>query len=328
LVALYLTSSAGGTGKTSVAAGLARRLTAQGKKVGFLKPVVAGQSARAGNDAAVMQRFLGLPEPVDVLAPAFADEGALRAGIKAAMGLVSPGRDVVIVEGPAARGQLALEVASVLGATVLGVETYVEDPASLVAYYRGMGNRLAGVIMNKVPGKRKTQVEATFAARPGGIKLVGTILEERTAAGMSVAELAEDINGSVVSGAGRPAVIENIMLAAMNPDHGHEYYGWRAKKAVIVRSDRPDMQLAALETPTVCLVVSGGKAPISMVLMRAEANSVPVITTRDGVPAVVAGIEAGLRAARLNDVRAAAVADLVNKSLDGSALFRDMGVSV
>ena len=329
MVTLYLTSSAGGTGKTSVAAGLARRLLSQNRKVGYLKPVVAALMSPVDTDAAVMQRFLGLSESLDVLAPAFADENALRNGIKAAVNAVSSGRDAVIVEGPSARGQLALDMATALGATVLGVESFAVDSAGLASYYKALGNRLAGVVVNKVPQKRVAQVQSGFAARSGVSSSLGTVPEVRAAAGLSVGELAGDVGGRIVSGAGgSDVIVENIMLAAMNPDHGPEYYALKEKKAVIVRSDRPDMQLAALETPTACLVLAGAQPPIQIVLRRAEANRVAVISTKNDTAAVIAGIEAGLRDIRVNDARAAAVAAEIDRSLDFGALFRNLGLSV
>jgi BioD-like phosphotransacetylase family protein len=329
LVAVYVTSSAGGTGKTSIVAGIARRLVTMGIKVGYLNPSVTAARVGADTGAAVLQHFLGLPENPDELAPAFADENALRSGIKDAVSRVSSGKDVVIVEGPAGGVRLAAEVASILGATVLGVESFAADPAALVAHYQGMGSHLAGVVVNKVPRKRVAQVQAAFASRLGGVKLAGVVPEERSAAALSVAELAADVRGTIVSGVdGATVTIESIMLAAMNPDHGPEYYALREKKAVIVRSERPDMQLAALETPTACLVLAGPKPPIQMVLRRAEASHVPIISTKDGVAAAVAGIEAGLREARLTDGRVAAVAAVVDRSLDFGTLFRDLGLTV
>jgi hypothetical protein len=329
LVTLYLTSSAGGTGKTSVAVGLARRLISQNKKVGYLKPTVGVAGTRRDADGAVMQRFLGLREDPGVLAPTFADENALRSGIKAAVTAASSGKDVVIVEGPAARGRLAVDLATVLGATVVGVESFVDNPARLTEYYQAMGSYLAGVIVNKVPLKRVAQVRVDLAARPGGVKLIGMVPEERAAAGLNVAELAEDVRGSIVSGADNSAVmIENIMLAAMNADHGPEYYSLKEKKAVIVRSERPDMQLAALETPTACLVLAGPKPPIQIVLRRAQANHVPIVFTKDDVAAAVAGLEAGMSEARLNDTSAAVMAAVVDRSLDSGSILRDLGMTV
>ncbi len=55
------------------------------------------------------------------------------------------------------------------------------------------------------------------------------------------------------------------------------------------------MQMAALETPTGCLVLSGsGQPPVDTVYQKAVARGVPVITTEWNTADIIAGIEAAL----------------------------------
>ncbi|MBM2825362.1 MAG: hypothetical protein HW402_1026, partial [Dehalococcoidales bacterium] len=52
MVALYLTSWEAGNGKTTIGAGLGKHWLNEGKKVGFLKPVIAeGQNLPVDEDA-------------------------------------------------------------------------------------------------------------------------------------------------------------------------------------------------------------------------------------------------------------------------------------
>ena len=322
MVVLYLTSSTNGAGKTGVAAGIGRRLLSESKKVGYLKPVLTADKSKVNDDSAVMQRFFRLQESHETLSPAFADDKSLTSGLKAALDRVSAGKDVVIVEGTSGKGQAALDAAASLGARIVGVEAFARDFQPSASYYKGMGRNLAGVVLNKVPATRLAVAQVDFTKQLGGIRLLAAVPEERSVTAMSVAELAQDVKGSIVSGVDKSStVVQNIMLAAMNPDHGPEYYSIKENKAVIVRSDRPDMQLAALETPTTCLVLAGQQPPIQMVLRRAEAQSVPIVSTKEDVKSVVASIEAALREARLNDRKIAAVAELVEKSIDFAAIL-------
>ena len=118
------------------------------------------------------------------------------------------------------------------------------------------------------------------------------------------------------------------MLGAMTVDHGPEYYGRKANKAVIVRSERPDMQLAALETPTRCLVISGDTAPISSVRYNAEHKRVPIILTRDDVLATVTSIENALGKARFNQERKLArLTEIMNQHFDFPAVYKGLGLA-
>ena len=73
MATLYVTSSQKITGKTLVSAGLGKHLQNDGKKVGFLKPIVAddkGQaSPEAKNDATFMKKILALAESIDETSP-------------------------------------------------------------------------------------------------------------------------------------------------------------------------------------------------------------------------------------------------------------------
>jgi len=113
------------------------------------------------------------------------------------------------------------------------------------------------------------------------------------------------------------------MLGAMIVDSGLEYFGRKTNKAAIVRQDRPDMQLAALETPTRCLVLTGSQQPpVYNVRQRAESRGIPIITTAAATGDIVAGIEDSLAKARLNQAKKLdRLAELVKQNLDMKAVI-------
>jgi uncharacterized protein len=325
LRALYVTSSAAGTGKTCIAAGIANLLLTRNRKAGYLRPGVAAQKPSALGDAAMVKRFLGLAEETESLAPVFPDETGLSDGIRLALAGVPADKDTVIIEGPSGLGRLASEVALSTGAGIIGVEAFGKGLAAHVPYYAGTGKALVGIILNRVPASRMARVGADFGNAFPGTKLLGAVGEIRPVMSLSTAELAEEVGGRILNSTERSSdLFENIMLGAMSPDHGPDYYGLKPRKAVIVRGDRPDMQLAALETPTTCLVLAGGKAPVSMVLQRAEAKKVPIIVSSQDVKTIVAAVEAAVRRGRLTEARMAAVARLVADALDSESLFRTL----
>jgi BioD-like phosphotransacetylase family protein len=112
------------------------------------------------------------------------------------------------------------------------------------------------------------------------------------------------------------------MLGAMVVDSGLDYFWRKSNKAAIIRQDRPDMQLAALETPTRCLVLSGnGEAPIYNVLQKAEIRGIPIISTQTETDDIVAIIEDALSKAKLDqENKLPILAEMVKQNLDIKAL--------
>jgi BioD-like phosphotransacetylase family protein len=84
----------------------------------------------------------------------------------------------------------------------------------------------------------------------------------------------------------------------MTPDSGEEYFRRKTAKAVVVRGERPDMQLAALSTPTKCLILAGGVAPIPQVLGWAEDKGVPVLLAKQDTLSAVGEVEKAFALAR------------------------------
>jgi BioD-like phosphotransacetylase family protein len=304
LAALYITSPQAGAGKTMVCAGLGRHLKSQGKKVGFFKPMVAAIKSKEApdSDAAFIKSILGLKEPIEDLCPVIGGEKDIAQKIKQAYGKVAEDKDVVIIEGiwrqrPGAKSaESSYEIAKALEARVIVVEGYSPDllgtkPADK---YRGFGGDLLGVVVNKVPTSRMEAVKGL-----GGV--TGVIPEDRTLLSLSVAELAGLIAGKIVNEAGSSAgLVENYMLGALGVDSGLDYFGRKVNKAVVVKGERPDMQLAALQTPTKCLVISGDGELIYEVLKSAEEKSVPIIVTDENTTSVMDSIERALGMTKFN----------------------------
>ncbi len=122
---------------------------------------------------------------------------------------------------------------------------------------------------------------------------------------ITVGELAESIGGKIINHPEKSGeLVENYMLGAMVVDSGLDYFNRKRNKAAIIRQERLDMQLAALETPTTCLVLSGGdKAPAYRVLQRAESRGIPIITTKASVSDIVTYIDNKLVKTRANRKR-------------------------
>jgi len=313
---LYVVSAGEAAGKTAICAGLGNYLQGEGKKVGYLKPLDAGTCI---GDVAFMKQVLDLPEAADSLCPPVDDVSK----IKEVCDRVAQGKDTVIVEGRLREN--ASKIAGSLNARVIGVETSSGQASGVIESYKGFGQNLLGVILNKVPESQLKSVQETFAAEFGkaGINVLGVIPENRVLFAISVGELADNIQGKILNSAEKAdELIENFMLGAMVVDSGLDYFGRKGNKAAVIRQNRPDMQLAALETSTRCLVLTGSnEPPIYNVLQKAESRGIPIVATATETSDIVAGIEDALSKARFNqEQKLKKLTDIMKRNLDLKAI--------
>jgi len=339
LVALYIVSAEEGAGKTTIAAGVSRHLLNDGKKVGFLKPIIADKKpVGSGSDAAFMKQVLALPEPVDSLCPLLGGEGTLADKARKAYIEVSQNKDVLIVEGscgPSPDDNLSrtsYQMAEALKAKVVVVESYSGQSSvtKFVNSYKGFGENLLGIVLNKVPKTQLKRVceELTSMFSEAELRILGVIPEDRALFTLTVGELADSIQGKILNDAEKSAeLVENLMVGAMVVDSGLEYFGRKANKAAVVRDDRPDMQMAALETSTRCLVISGDTAPVDYVRYKAEGKGVPVIVTKNDTDTIVKNIEVALAGVRLNqEKKLSKLAEIIEPNLNFPAIYEGLGI--
>lgn len=288
-------------GKSALCAALGRRLMGDGLRVGFFKPLSGTVPPPAGEgdqDAAFLKQVLGLEEPLEVLAPlsltpsrleeALADGGrSARQLVDTAFRRAASGKDLVLVEGGgqihsgAALGLSSPEVAERLDARVLLVARYAELGALDAPLFgaRLFGTRLVGCLINAVPEARLETVEgwAPFLEERGA-PLLAALPRDRTLESVSVRELAQALAARFLWGEERGELLaESLMVGAMGAEQALPHLRRRAHKAVITGGDRSDIQLAALETATSCLILTGNIQPNPIVLGRAQERGVPVL---------------------------------------------------
>jgi BioD-like phosphotransacetylase family protein len=332
LVALYITSPSAGAGKTALCAGLGRHLLGDGKKVGFFKPLVAEIKSpqAADSDTQFMKQVLSLKEPIGSLCPVIGGKGRLASKIKQAYAKVAKGKDIVIVEGvwrqrPGGKpAEASREVVAALDARVIIIEPYSEKLSAAMPDYQDFGEHLLGLVVNKTP---RSQLSSKF--EQGEVDILGVLPEDRTLLSVTVGELAEHIGGEILNNADRASEpVEGFMLGAMTLDSGLDYFGRKNGKAVVVRGERPDMQLAALETSTRCLVLSGGVSPSHIVLRKAEGKEVPIILVKGDTASTVNGIELALGKGKFNqEKKLPRLAEIMEGHFNFKALYKGLGLA-
>ena len=340
MVALFIVSAPVASGKTVLAAGLGRQLMGDGKKVGYLKPLVSEKpSAISLGDAGFVKQALNLPEDIAILSPSLGDGKALADRAREAYIEVSQNKDVVVIEGYCGKtsnddnSQAAYEMATALKARVIVVENYAggKSVPQYMDSYLGFGESLLGFILNRVPKRelKRTCEELTSRIKESGMRVLGVVPEDRALLTFTVGELAEQVQGELLNNGEKAAdLVENIMAGAMYVDSGLDYFGRKTNKAVVVRNDRPDMQMAALETATRCLVISGGGEPIDYVRFKAEEKNIPVIMTPNDTDTVIKHIEDLLDSTRFHqEKKLNRLAEILQQNLDFKAIYEGLGLA-
>ena len=278
---LFVASDQPGAGKTALCAALASSLTNQGKSVTVFKPFASGDSDMDGDS---YHRLLD--QPVDgwpQKTPASGLDEQSIDSVSQVLASLSEGKDVTIVEGTNA---LSLEdTASLVGglnASVVLVAAYRRDltASDLSSWKNALGDALTGVVVNGLTRHLGTEADEnllpTFEAE--GMKCLGIIPESRRLLGVTVAQIAEHLSGRFITDEpDTDRLIEWFQVGALGLDPGELQFGLYPDNAVIVRGDRPDLQMSALNVPVTCMVLTSGVEPIEYVKYEAGEEGVPMM---------------------------------------------------
>jgi BioD-like phosphotransacetylase family protein len=175
-----------------------------------------------------------------------------------------------------------------------------------LAAREALGDRLIGAIFTAVdePEAGAAAEIVAPALERRGLPVLGLMPAERALLAISVGELVRGLSGRLIVGVeAGDNLIEHLVIGAMNAEAALTYFRQRANKAVVTGGDRTDLQLAALETPTTCLVLTGNLYPSPQVVERARAQRVPIVLVEQDTLGAVREIERLFTAARFRQPR-------------------------
>ncbi|MBM4433150.1 MAG: phosphotransacetylase family protein [Chloroflexi bacterium] len=228
-------------------------------------------------------------------------------------------------------GEDSRKVAEALGAKVLIVEAYPKQISKAIDSYKIWGALLLGLVWNKVPKGQLEQVQKELSKQlsGAGINFLGVLPDDRILFTLTVGELAEQLKGKIINSSEKSNdVVENIMLGSMYVDSGLEYFGRKNNKAVIVKGERPDMQMAALETSTNCLVLTDNKKPIPAVLHKAEEKKVSLIQVKENLTATVTAVEGAPGKSRFNgEAKLSRLTEIMTQHFNFAAVYQGLGLA-
>jgi len=355
MVSLYVGSTSGYSGKTLIAMGLGHKFIRDGLKIGYIKPVgilpVKVNNLLTDNDAWRVYRALDLKDPLSEICPVVLTQElevkSYRKEIKGLMAKVvksyeqiSRNKDVVIIGGYGSiytGSFLGLQGLEVIGKLKAKVVLVVKYEGEYIADYvlqakKDLKDRFLGVILNKVsPDLSQSAHEYTvpFLQRKA-IDILGIIPHDPVVGSITVEELSEMLGGKVLCCHDRLSnLVEHFLIGAMQVDKAIEYFKKIRNNAVIVGGDRADIQLSAIESGSVCLVLTGDLYPSEIILSVAEQKNIPMLVVREDTYSVAKKLEKLSVRIRLRDKgKVEQGMRIVTEHVDFPLLYRKMGVSL
>ncbi|PKO20690.1 MAG: hypothetical protein CVU38_18755 [Chloroflexi bacterium HGW-Chloroflexi-1] len=354
MATLYITSAETFSGKSALCVGLGVRFRKDGLKAGYMKPVNINCLLREGvpydDDVAFAKKVFDMPEPLDMLCPAALTPARYEQQLRGpeidyeprlieAFNSVSAERDVMVLEG----GRSLREGYMVNLSPKRVVELLKARPLLVAKYDDGLmvdrvltgkwyfGDVLMGVVINEVPRTRMDHVHDVVKAflTRRGIKVLGVLPKDQLLTAPSVAELAEGLQAEILTGADRTEdLVEHLLVGAMSVESALTYFRRKPNKAVITGGDRADIQLAALETSTRCLILTGNLYPSPAVLNRAEELNVPVLLSNLDTLSAVDIIEGYFGRSRFQQpAKIDRFTSLLEEHFDFATLYKELGLS-
>lgn len=351
MIPIFIASSRSYTGKTFLALGLALKLIEQGYKVGYLKPL-SKAPVKVGADifaaeAIFIKEALSLQDPLNIISPFVLSfetqkslyEGKITDAKKQILAALEAQRDknFVIIGGAgdlfegASININALTLIKEMNARVLMVEAWKADLSTdnLLGCCSLIGESFLGGVINKIPTSSLNYVTETV--RPflesKGVRIFGAFQKDRLLEAITVRQLTETLNGKVLCCEDRlEEFVENFSIGAMDVDSALTYFRKTPNKAVITGAHRSDIQLAAMETSTKCIIITGGLYTNEVVLGKAQSKGIPIISVSDDTFTVVDRIESIVGKTRIVDKRKLNRAkEIIDANLDMARLLKLLG---
>ncbi len=352
---LYVTSTQDFSGKSAVCLTFLHRFQKDGYTVGYLKPFSSAarvlSSSSVDEDARLIKETFNLAEPLEILAPVIlttqqaqrileGDSLDYQKIVKQAAEKVGESKDVVVMEGSAnfREGRIVKlspsEAAVLLDAkvvTVIGYKDVLQVIDDILTASMRLDKNLVGVIVNNVPVSQLDYVKHKVKPyiQKQGINLMAVLPYEKTLYSITVGEIAEALEAEVICASGcENELVENLLIGAMNVETALNYFRRAINKAVIVGGDRPDMQLAAMETSTKVLILTGNVPLNPMIQARAEERGVAIILSTYDTLTTVEKVEKFFGKSRIHQAeKVLRFEELLSQNLDFPALYKAIGLS-
>lgn len=350
---LLIGSTEAYSGKSATLLGIAHQLQQKGMDIAYGKPLGTcwdgNQASEVDEDVDFVAKTLKLPD--NRLQPTilFLDEVTIQKRVSGedrinygqalTQYLQMQEPELVLLEGPANLEEgtlfdLSLQnIAELVDARVLLVARFhsLLIVGALISAKQRLGDRLLGVVINDIPEDRleevKTSVQPYLEER--GIPILGLLPRNALLRSVSVAELVHQLRAEVLCRRDRlDLMVESLTIGAMNVNSALKYFRKRRNMAVVTGGDRTDIQLAALETSTQCLILTGQVPPSAAILSRAEDLEIPILSVDLDTLTTVEIVDRAFGQVRVNEpIKVQCMFQLMDDHFNTDRLLTDLGLN-
>ncbi|MFC2149099.1 DRTGG domain-containing protein [Candidatus Auribacterota bacterium] len=302
---LFIGSIVEYSGKNLLSLGVGKHYIEKNLNVGYFKPLGISPVEKGDDvvdaDAMFFQNEMALKDKLSDICPVMltseyvndiysGTKVNVEGKIQSAYKRVSENKDLMIVSG---FGNIScgclidasqVDTMRKFDCKVIIIDRYAYNEREMVDGFIWMketlGDKLLGVVFNKIPQSKKeffTSKVVPFL-RKKGIDTVGILPDDPVLHSLPVRDIVEFLHGRLVCCEEQiDNLCERICVGAMNVTSALKYFKNIHNKVVITGGDRGDIQLAALETSTRCLILTGDLQPHNNIIMTAMAKKVPIV---------------------------------------------------
>ena len=250
-------------GKTSVASALSNYLNSNNVKSVIL-------NTQSGNKKSNFSEELGL----EIINSSFTEDGDVG---KLSEEIINNAKgNILISESNSNDSKVNVEISKKSNSKILYVASINEDMDSVVKYY---GESLGGIVLNKIPRYRYEEILKKYDSLP----FLGYIPDNRYLISNTVDQFAKHLDGEYVFDCdGKDNLILNVLIGGIVLDWSVHYYSSKKNVIALIRGDRPDLQLGAMQSGgnVKSIVLTKGIKPIEYVVYEAKKQQIPLISVK------------------------------------------------
>ena len=339
------------SGKSATVLGLALQLRSQGLDIAYAKPIgtcLSEGEDELDEDVRFIAQTLDL-DPEHIRPTIFVlDEATIQKQLSQEQlissqdiesALTSGNEDILLIEGPG-----NLEEGTLFGLSLPDIAEKSQASVILVARYHSalvvdkllaaknkLGDQLVGVVINDVPEAlldiAKTSVKDCLERHD--IKVFGILPRTAIMRSVSVEALVDHLQAETLNNTERidQMMVEEISIGAMNANSALRYFNRAHNMVVVTGGDRFDIQMAALESSTQCLVLTGRLAPRKDILDRANDLEVPILSVDLDTLTTVEIIEKAFDQVRLHEpIKVECIKHLMEQHFDTPRIMETLGL--
>ncbi len=352
---LLISSTRDYSGKTLICMGLGNQFQLDGLKITYMKTLSRYTTKIADvvvdADAAFLYRLLELDDDIALSSPVMLTHDLIVHGyiekapedlgqkIVATHTKLSEGKDIVLVGSGSDihEGQFLnippLKLVHTLDAQMILIdrcdkEIFVDE---LLTIQNTLRERLLGVILNQLRPERLDYVKkyiVPFLQRRG-LDVLGILPQDPLLNSVTIGELSDRLGAYILCCEDKlDELVESFGIGAMSVESALRYLRRLLNHAVITGGDRPDIQLAALETNAKCVILTGNLYPNDIIISRAEERGVPLLVVPEDTLTTVQQVEDILGRLKIRKERKINRAiELVKEHIDFRVIYEKLEIT-